>query len=79
MKLDCYKIEVKTTNSSRNSTRSTWMLGQEYLDCEDGVVYVTTNDPKSIYEMFEDIVCVRKIGIGYSIQGEEKEPCQNGA
>jgi len=67
MKLSCYKVKVKTINSTNNKTRSTWQLSQDYLDCENGVVYVTTSDPKTIYDTFEDIISVKLIGIGYNI------------
>lgn len=70
-KLNCYKVEVETTNSSNDTFWTgdedvTFGTG-EYFDCEDSICYVITDDPKKIYKKFGKlvIISVEKIGIGY--------------
>ena len=67
-----YLVEVKTTNSSKNTTRANWNSSDgnsEYYDCENGIIYVVTDDPKKIYDMLskDTIIKIEDIGVGYSL------------
>jgi len=73
-----YKVKVKTTNAMRDTTCDNWdsdasMQDINYYDCEDGTLYVITDDPKSIYDKFgkDTILSVERVGIGYCLVGKE--------
>jgi len=66
--MNCYKIEVKTTNAVGNTTCNRLTeLGGEYFDCEDGILYIVTENPKAIFDKFSNdtVISITKIGIGY--------------
>ena len=63
-----YRVKVKTTNALQTTTRTNWEKdGGEYYDCEDGILYVITDDPRKIYDKFspQTIIAIEDIGVGY--------------
>lgn len=70
--MNCYKIKVKTTNSSNDTfhvKRNENDEISEYFDCEDSIIYVVTDAINKIFEKFGDevIIYIEKIGIGYLV------------
>ena len=70
--LRVYRVHVKTTNALGNTTTNYWKDRDraevaEYFECEDGRLYVVTDDPKKIYDKFskETIISITDIGVGY--------------
>jgi len=69
--LRCYCVRVKTTNALMNVTTNCWRESErekaEYFDCEDGILYVVTDDPKKIYDKFgaETVLSIENCGVGY--------------
>ncbi len=65
-----YQVHVKTTNAMKDTTTNNWKdKNREYFDCENGVLYVVTNDPKKIYDKFskETVISITDIGVGYAL------------
>lgn len=64
-----YKVKVDTTNALKTTTYGPGQAGLKdgahYRDCFDGVVYVTTDNPKKIYDEFPMTVEITMVGIGY--------------
>ena len=70
--MNTYKVEVLTTNGLRKTTygRDKGEIGHDkipYRNCEHGILYVITDDPKKIYDEFPDTVSIERIGIGYQL------------
>lgn len=61
-KLSAYRICVLVTNSQRDTT---YGLPDGYLDVENGVAIVVTDDPRRIYKLFRDVLAVERLGVGY--------------
>jgi len=57
-----YKVKVKTTKANWNNEQD-----PEYYDCENGILYVITDDPRKIYDKFskDTVIEIEDIGIGY--------------
>jgi len=66
----CYKVKCKTVKENKNLTRATWMVGDDNLECKSGNVYIITDDPRTIYDTFEDVISIKNIGVGYTITNE---------
>lgn len=63
-----YKVKVATTNALKSTTYGPEELGQNtYRDCVDGILYVVTADPRTIYDEFPLTISIEEIGIGYNI------------
>ena len=62
-----YRVEVKCTNSSKDTCAN--YTNKKYFDCVYGCLYVTTDDPKSIYDKFgiDTVKGIEEIGIGYTL------------
>jgi len=64
-----YKVKVKTTNALKKMTKANWNdeHSSEYYDCEDGILFVITDDPRKIYDKFskDTVIEIEDIGIGY--------------
>ncbi len=63
---------MKTTNALKDTATTNYWKDQdrtkvEYFECEDGKLYVITDDPKKIYDKFskETIISITDIGVGY--------------
>jgi hypothetical protein len=64
-KQSCYRIEVKCTNGARNTVMINDPLAG-YAPCEDGALYVVTDDPRQIHDWLGDrLVAMTKLGVGY--------------
>lgn len=60
-----YRCEILTTNALKDTCRDACGL---HYNCQDGIFYVVTNDPKKIYEKFGPaIISITCVGIGYTI------------
>ena len=59
-----YLITVKTTNYTEMHTKGP---GGSYRACERGILYVTTDDPRKIYDEFPEVIIVNNIGNGYTL------------
>jgi len=66
----CYKVKCKTVKENKNLTRATWMVGDDNLECKSGNVYIITDDPRTIYDTFEDVISIKNIGVGYTITND---------
>ena len=66
----CYKVTLETTNAIKNTTcnRDTGA----YRNCIDGVVFVTTNFPETIFSTFgkSNVLKIESVGIGYFLEFE---------
>ena len=64
-----YRVEVKPSTSRGDK----FYTPQGYMPCEDGVVYILTDKPDTIFTTFspDRVLKVEYIGIGYII--EEKK------
>jgi len=68
-----FKVKVRTTNVLNNTTTDSCVENDEekphYYPCENGVLFVITDDPRKIYEWLpnEAIESIEKIGVGYSL------------
>ncbi len=70
MIMRCYKVTVKTTDTlNRLCVQEIGKLCRTFYKCEEGVIYVITNDPCEIYKKFtpEAIKSIEDIGIGYTL------------
>jgi len=61
-----YKVKVKTTNDLETVTYGKDV--NSYLPCEDGILYVVTDNPKEIYDMFLNVTSIEDVGVGYATQ-----------
>lgn len=63
-----YKVKVRTCNAFRNYFKSDG-YDKEYYDCENGLIYVITNEPSEIFARFGALVLesVEAVGIGYEL------------
>jgi len=65
-----YKVKAKTTNAL-NDTVEVYESEQSlvYYECENGILYVITDDPRKIYDKFskDTIIKIEDIGVGYII------------
>lgn len=60
----CYRVEVRTTNDVRDTLCN--RDAGKYYKCENGVLYVITEDPRIIYNQFQDaVISITDIGVGY--------------
>lgn len=71
-----YKVIVYTNGVGYDMNRSRTYHGKsvshdkiEYFACEEGVVYVLTEDPRLIYDVFtpDTVISITDIGVGYSL------------
>ncbi len=67
-----YKVTVKTTGVLSKTTygAGNGKIGDEkdaYLECENGVLFVVTDDPRKIYDQFPLTESIIDLGVGYSI------------
>lgn len=65
-----YRVECDTTDALKTKTYGPGKgkIGEDpFRDCENGIVYVVTDDPKKIYDEFPMAKTVSEIGFGYSI------------
>lgn len=66
--LRCHKVKVRTTNHLANTTYKHFGVKDvkpEYYDCIDGTLYITTDEPKRIYDWFgkETVISIEEIGM----------------
>ena len=66
----CYLVSVRTTNANKNTVQ---FADGRLFSCTDGKLYVTTEDPRHIYEAIgeERVVAIENIGIGYHMTTAE--------
>ena len=60
--MTAYRVEVETTNFTASTTKT--LDGQQYVNCQGGVLTVVTSDPSIIMKTF-NVKKVEKIGPGY--------------
>ncbi len=60
----CYKVKVETINILQDTF---WVeIDDKYYNCENGIIYIVTDDPREIYRKFNGVVkSVEDIGVGY--------------
>lgn len=67
-----FRVTLKTTNAVKNTVRkpSPAKGKDEYIEIEDGLAYVLTEDPKRIYDYFgvENVLKIERLGKGYTLQ-----------
>jgi hypothetical protein len=70
-----YRVEVKCTGALKNACANyhgnNGRIGSntDYFDCEDGYLYVSTNDPSKIFNMLSEdtVISIKRVGVGYTI------------
>lgn len=63
--MKCYKVKVKTTNAIHKTVQA---CDGNYYDCRDGEIYVSTNDPRKIYDKLGDVVLnIELIGFSFDV------------
>jgi hypothetical protein len=70
MKMNTYRVEVETTNALATATYGPGRgeIGKEpFRNCDQGIVYVITDDPRKIWDEFPLTISVAKIGFGYEL------------
>jgi len=68
--MNCYKVEVKTTNAVGDN----FYVKGKYLDCQDGQVFVLTDSPDEIFKQWGKVVeSVTTDGIGYVMDEKESK------
>jgi len=61
-----YLVKVKTTSCLRSTFRVE--DDDHYYDCEDAMIYVVTDDPKKIYDIWrESVIEIKDIGVGFAV------------
>jgi hypothetical protein len=67
----CYQVKVRTTNAIQNTFLT---VKGEYLKCDDGILFVITDDPRMIYSDigYDKVLCVEDIGYGHLVQMSEE-------
>ena len=66
--MKAYQVTVKTTNAVGGTTYGPGkgQKGKEpYRDCDNGILYVVTDDPVKIFDEFPSTTAIKEVGIGY--------------
>jgi len=66
-----YRVEVETTNALKDTFAIRHPEGKnEYYDCEEGVIYVFTNNPSEIFEKLgaDNVKSIEYVGVGYLLE-----------
>jgi hypothetical protein len=67
--MNCYCVEVTTTNAIKNVTvgPGEGRIGMKdaYFDCVNGILYVITDEPEKIFSQFPWVKSITKLGVGY--------------
>ena len=66
--LRCYKVVLRTIDPTASKTCKHFGVKDvkpEYYDCINGVLYITTDEPKRIYDWFgkETVISIEEIGM----------------
>ena len=63
----CYKVKVRATNFGNSFKAEPKEFKSTYFNCEDGELFVVTDNPSKIYETFgaDVVVAIIDIGVGF--------------
>ncbi len=65
--MNCYKVELPTTNSSRDAAADGNHYGHGYITVEDGVVYVMAESASQVGTRFPSALKIERVGIGMAL------------
>lgn len=70
--MNCYKVKVRTTNSSKDAA---YGAEADYVSCEDSCLYVIARSPASVEKIIKAhvIISIERIGLGYVADEEEPD------